>query len=216
MVDLTPTQIAGLQNKTEDWNPQDRADQCGRKPTSWIAASPATWAFASRSRSPPAVDDPKGARSRTNMRRPLVSHPDPELLQIHDPEKFGCSPCHQGNGRATTSVEKAHGNYEHWLWPLFPRSRMRKPDARPVTPPTWCWSADDVGWSISDGKDLFRQRGCMGCHRYEGYDKEPEELTVRRPADQTTGAAKERQHSSKSAYLMKQADTAASNDEANG
>src|SRR2546429_3842599 len=32
------------------------------------------------------------------------------LLKIHDPDKFGCSPCHQGNGRATTSVEKAHGD----------------------------------------------------------------------------------------------------------
>ena len=47
-----------------------------------------------------------------------------ELLKTHDPEKFGCSPCHQGNGRATTSVEKAHGTYEHWLWPLFPRGNM--------------------------------------------------------------------------------------------
>src|SRR5258708_37489570 len=51
--------------------------------------------------------------------RAFTSHPEPDLLKIHDPDKFGCSPCHQGNGRATTSVEKAHGNYEHWLWPLF-------------------------------------------------------------------------------------------------
>ena len=36
--------------------------------------------------------------------------------------------------------------------------------------------SDDVGWTISEGKDLFRQRGCVGCHRYEGYDKEPEDL----------------------------------------
>ncbi len=34
-----------------------------------------------------------------------------------------------------------------------------------------------VGEHISGGKFLYRQRGCMGCHRYEGYDKEPEELT---------------------------------------
>jgi len=31
-----------------------------------------------------------------------------------------------------------------------------------------------LGWTLSEGKDLFRQRGCVGCHRYEGYDKEPE------------------------------------------
>jgi CxxC motif-containing protein (DUF1111 family) len=37
----------------------------------------------------------------------------------------------------------------------------------------------DVQWqTINDGKDLFRQRGCMGCHRYEGYDKEPEDLNA--------------------------------------
>ena len=30
----------------------------------------------------------------------FVSHPEPELLQLHDPEKFGCSPCHGGNGMA--------------------------------------------------------------------------------------------------------------------
>jgi len=29
---------------------------------------------------------------------------------------------------------------------------------------------------VSEGKDLFRQRGCVGCHRFEGYDKEPEDL----------------------------------------
>ena len=36
----------------------------------------------------------------------------------------------------------------------------------------------DAGWTISEGKDLFRQKGCMGCHRYEGYDKEPEDLNT--------------------------------------
>jgi hypothetical protein len=110
-----------------------------------------------------------------NMRRLSPAILSPGLLKIHDPDKFGCSPCHQGNGRATTSVEKAHGNYEHWLWPLFPKKTSR-PAARPATPPTWCLASGDVGWTISAGKDLFRQKGCMGCHRYEGYDKEPEDL----------------------------------------
>ena len=47
----------------------------------------------------------------------FVSHPEKELLKIHDPERFGCTPCHGGNGVALTSVEKAHGYNEHWLWP---------------------------------------------------------------------------------------------------
>ena len=68
-----------------------------------------------------AVMTPKGEKKPDEYARAFTSHPDPELLKMHDPDKFGCSPCHQGNGRATTSMEKAHGDYEHWLWPLFPK-----------------------------------------------------------------------------------------------
>ena len=136
------------------------------------------------------------------------------MLALHDPDKFGCSPCHQGNGRATTSVEKAHGNYEHWLWPMFPKQNV---EAGCQT----CHAADmvlasgDMEWKVIDqGKDLFRQKGCMGCHRYEGYDKEPEEL------NNTTQQIKlfEQQkidNLKQSSHLMKQADLAASNEEAN-
>ena len=126
---------------------------------------------------------------------------------------FGCSPCHQGNGRATTSIEKAHGNYEHWLWPLFPKQNV---EAGCQT----CHAADmvlvsgDVGWTISEGKDLFRQRGCMGCHRYEGYDKEPEDLNSF--SQQMKQLEQQKMENLKqAAYLMKQADAAESNDEAN-
>src|SRR5207253_11317442 len=45
----------------------------------------------------------------------FVSYPRRELLQIHNPEKFGCSACHGGNGRATTSAVKAHGQNPFWL-----------------------------------------------------------------------------------------------------
>src|ERR1044072_2215145 len=36
----------------------------------------------------------------------FASHPNPDLLKVHDPERFGCSLCHGGNGRGTVSVEK--------------------------------------------------------------------------------------------------------------
>src|SRR5213593_2697825 len=155
----------------------------------------------------------KGEKRPDEYANALVSHPEPELLKIHDPEKFGCSPCHQGNGRATTSVEKAHGTYEHWLWPLFPRGNM---EAGCQT----CHAADmvlvsnDVGWTLSEGKDLFRQRGCVGCHRYEGYDKEPEDLLS--VAQQIKQLDQEKRDNVKQAGdLMKQADKAESNEEAN-
>ncbi len=211
MVNLTPSQISGLQDKTKRWDPTivqinvpeanivDRCESCHmdiREPVKLTAAAMSL----------------KGKKP-DEYARAFTSHPEPDLLKIHDPDKFGCSPCHQGNGRATTSVEKAHGNYEHWLWPLFARGNM---EAGCQT----CHAADmvlvtnDVGWTLSEGKDLYRQRGCVGCHRYEGYDKEPEDLLS--IAQQIKLIEQEKKHNLKEAnYLMKQADAAESNEEAN-
>ncbi len=211
MVNLTPSQLAGLLDKTEAWEPKilqinvpeanivDRCESCHmgvREPVKLTAAAMSL----------------KGKKS-DEYAHAFTSHPEPDLLKTHDPDKFGCSPCHQGNGRATTSVEKAHGNYEHWLWPLFPRGNV---EAGCQT----CHAADmvlvtnDVGWTLSEGKDLYRQRGCVGCHRYEGYDKEPEDLLS--IAQQIKLIEQEKKDNFKQAnYLMKQADTAESNEEAN-
>ena len=213
MVDLTPQQIQGLKKRATDWDPAivqinvadanivDRCESChmnAREPLKISAA----------------VMMAKGEKQPDEYANAFVSHTEPELLQIHDPEKFGCSPCHQGNGRATTSIEKAHGNYEHWLWPLYPRENSQAGCQS-------CHSADmvlasgDVQWeTINSGKDLFRQRGCMGCHRYEGYDKEPEDLnSIGQQIKQIETQKKE--NIKNTADLMKQADAAASNDEAN-
>ena len=213
LVDLTPQQIDGLKKRAADWDPTivqinvaeanivDRCESCHmntREPVKVTAAAMT----------------PRGEKKPDEYARALVSHTDPELLTIHDPDKFGCSPCHQGNGRATTSVEKAHGNYEHWLWPLFPKENAQ---AGCQT----CHSADmvlasgDVQFeTINAGKDLFRQRGCNGCHRYEGYDKEPEDLnSVGQQIKQIENEKKA--NVKQGAYLMKQADAAESNEEAN-
>jgi len=211
MVDLTPTQIEGLKKKTAEWDPKivqinvaeanivDRCESCHmgiREPLRLTATSMMT----------------KGEKQPDEYANAFTSHPEPDLLKTHDPDKFGCSPCHQGNGRATTSVEKAHGTYEHWLWPLFPSENT---EAGCQT----CHAADmllvsgDVGWTISEGKNLFRQRGCVGCHRYEGYDKEPEELnSVSQEVKQLE--QEKTQNIKQAAYFMKQADAAETNEEA--
>jgi len=104
--------------------------------------------------------------------RAFTTHPNLELLKIHNPDRFGCSPCHGGNGRATSSVEKAHGKNEHWLYPMYsPANREAGCNQ--------CHSSDLVvrlAPTLSGGKELFRWRGCMGCHRMEGFDAEPERL----------------------------------------
>jgi hypothetical protein len=221
MVSLTPSQLANLLNGVDAWTPKirqinvnehnadlvredssnivDRCESCHmdiREPVKLTAAS-----MSATGKKP---DD---------YARAFTSHPEPDLLKTHDPDKFGCTPCHQGNGRATTSVEKAHGNYEHWLWPLFSKGNYESGCQI-------CHSADmvlvtnDVGWTLSEGKDLFRQRGCMGCHRYEGYDKEPEDLLS--IGQQIKQLEQEKRDNVKEADdLMKQADKADTNDEAN-
>lgn len=102
----------------------------------------------------------------------FTSHPKPELLEIHDPERFGCTPCHSGNGRATTGVEKAHGEYEHWLWPLYHRANIEAGCQQCHTRDIQLPFAD----VLTQGKTMFDHRGCVGCHRFEGYDPELEQL----------------------------------------
>jgi cytochrome c551/c552 len=213
MVDLTPTQIDGLKKKTEDWDSQivqinvpdagivDRCQSCHMgimEPIRITAASMTA----------------PGEKAPDDYARAFTTHPQPELLTIHDPQKFGCTPCHQGNGRATTSIEKAHGNYEHWLWPLFPTQNAEAGCQN-------CHAADMVlasggtEWKVIDeGKDLFRQKGCMGCHRYEGYDREPEELNSITQQIKLFDQQKIDNFKT-AAYMMKQADAAETNEEAN-
>ena len=102
-----------------------------------------------------------------------ASHPNRELLQIHDPERFGCTPCHGGNGIAVSSVEKAHGYNEHWLWPLHHRENMEAGCQQ-------CHSGEivtEMADTLNAGRETFRLRGCMGCHKYEGFDRETDEIS---------------------------------------
>ncbi len=213
LVSLTPEQIAGLQKKTADWdnkivqinvasaNIVDRCESCHMGIREPVKLTPASMAV-------------KGAKP-DEYAQAFVSHPDEEILKIHDPDKFGCSPCHQGNGRATTSVTKGHGEYQHWLWPLFAKQNVESGCQT-------CHAADmmlhlttgNVGQVISEGKFLFRQRGCNGCHRYEGYDREPEDLLnvqqqIKQKEEEQQGNVRQ------AALLTKQADNAPDNATAN-
>ena len=213
LVDLTPQQIDGLKKRATEWDPAivqinvaeanivDRCESCHmntREPLKITAVSM----------------EEKGAKKPDEYARAFASHPEPEILQIHDPEKFGCSPCHQGNGRATTSIEKAHGNYEHWLWPLYPKENSQAGCQSCHAADMVLVSGDVQFQTINNGKDLFRQKGCNGCHRYEGYDPEPDGLnTISQQIKQIE--TQKKTNLKQTAYLMKQADSAESNEEAN-
>jgi cytochrome c551/c552 len=124
----------------------------------------------------PANMRPGRGKKPDELSRAFVSHPSKELLTIHNPDRFGCSSCHWGNGRATTSVEKGHGQNPLWLYPMFGKENMQAGCQQ-------CHSGDRVTQganTLNLGRDLFQQRGCVGCHRYEGFDKESDALSSSR------------------------------------
>jgi len=115
------------------------------------------------------------AIGRTDLKYPVFqSHPRPELLKIHDPDAFGCSSCHNGNGRATRSVTKGHGRHKFWLYPMYEPSNVEAGCQQ-------CHATEVVtpgAETLNAGRELFLNKGCWGCHRFEGYDAEAEELTT--------------------------------------
>ncbi len=137
---------------------------------------------------------------------PFTTHPDPELFQWHPLQRFGCSPCHGGNGRALDSAEKAHGRYEHWLWPMnYPENYNAGCQN--------CHASDMVtehATVLNDGRELYRSRGCIGCHKYAGFDDEAERLNSTRQLI-TQLESKKSDYALQIPRLNAQADSAADN-----
>jgi cytochrome c551/c552 len=178
LIGLGPAQIEGLKNKTTNYDYSilghqisvgaydivDRCEVChaGIREPLEIKASDL------------APDGP--GKEPDSMARAFVSHPNREVLQVHNPEKFGCASCHWGNGRATTNDTKGHGRHRFWLWPMFEKENTEAGCQQ-------CHSRDRVtqgAEKLNLGRDLFAERGCMGCHRYEGFDRETDLLASTR------------------------------------
>ncbi|MFQ5505816.1 MAG: hypothetical protein ACE5F1_13625, partial [Planctomycetota bacterium] len=106
--------------------------------------------------------------------RPGVDETRPDLLEIHDPQEFGCSPCHGGNGIATTTRELAHGLNKHWLWPLYDHENVHAGCNQ-------CHEASlvlDGAEVLNRGKELFRHKGCWACHKREHFNAEVDRLRL--------------------------------------
>ena len=138
------------------------------------------------------------------------SHPSRELLQIHDPETFGCSPCHNGNGVATVNVTKAHGEYRHWLWTKWAPENKEAGCLH-------CHEADrhlNFADTLNAGRQLFYNKGCWGCHARDGYDPAPRLL--RDAQKSITDLTQERQETLlKIGRTERLGDSAETNEEAN-
>ena len=160
---LTATQIQGLINKMEQFEVSIK--QIHLNDIDWVDRCESCHAG---TREP--VELTKASMGGEAV---FASHPNRDLLKIHDPEEFGCTPCHNGNGRATSSMTKGHGRYKHWLWPLFEKENIEAGCHQ-------CHSQEVVtpqAEVLNKGRELFLNKGCWGCHRFEGFDKESDLLS---------------------------------------
>ena len=106
-------------------------------------------------------------KSQVSGKQPFTRHPASFVyLDHHDPGKFGCTFCHRGQGRATTSAEKAHGDVKHWDEPMLQGDMTQ----------TSCLNChgDIKGLrgaeKIIKSTELIKKYGCYSCHKIPGYE----------------------------------------------
>lgn len=91
--------------------------------------------------------------------QPLAYHP---LHERHPFERFGCTICHRGQGRATTTAD-AHGHVPHWDEPMLPMQYIQASCGQ-------CHEAADnpAAPELARGQQVFEDSGCRGCHKLGG------------------------------------------------
>ncbi len=102
-----------------------------------------------------ATEDPRFAEAA----HPLRTHPP---VPGHRFDTFGCTLCHDGQGRAV-EASAAHEGGEDWPWPLLPAEMIQANCVQ-------CHS--DADWPgaplVNQGRRLFFERACYTCHTIAG------------------------------------------------
>jgi len=134
------------------------------------------------------IGDPRMA----DQAHPHAFHPG-QYHAWHEPDRFGCTVCHQGQGRAVEHAA-AHGRVPHWDYPMLSRELA-------YTRCSLCHYENDLfdadedihapqdrfepirqhelsgiipgldmprSLAVVRGKQLTIQYGCLGCHSYRG------------------------------------------------
>ena len=105
-----------------------------------------------------AIEDPRFSEQA----EPLRTHPG-DYLETHDPLRFGCTACHDGQGRATTWKDALAWDDEvHWNKPILVPPFLEANCYR-------CHEGELEQTPVYNrGKQIFESHGCLGCHRREG------------------------------------------------
>ncbi len=106
---------------------------------------------------------------------PFRTHPNFDQIMLkHPPDKLGCTPCHDGQGPAVSSVRLAHGNDLEWDSPILKGDKMQARCIKCHIDVGSLRNGDKqiaVNWV--EGQRLFEQMGCHGCHLVAGYEDMP-------------------------------------------
>lgn len=107
-----------------------------------------------------AFDNP----AMTGQPQPLCPHSG-DLLKYHPVEKYGCTICHQGQGRATDFLEAKASNV-HWDYPLLPPHLTQASCGLCHAPDSPLMAQHAPLLAL--GRQLFVERGCQACHKLDG------------------------------------------------
>jgi sulfur oxidation c-type cytochrome SoxX len=132
-----------------------------------------------------ASDDPRFASAK----EPLRTHPysaamgdiykDGRWERKHKFSEFGCTSCHDGQGRGLTKVD-AHGEDEYWPTPMLGytvQADWKKEIATHLHGSEFmqancaqCHKDKNFAATalVARGRELFFKEGCFGCHRIQG------------------------------------------------
>jgi sulfur oxidation c-type cytochrome SoxX len=132
-----------------------------------------------------ASDDPRFASAK----EPLKTHPYSTAMgdvyknghweRRHKFSEFGCTACHDGQGRGLTAAD-AHGEGEFWPSPMLGytiQADWKKENAKHLHGAQFiqancaqCHAGKDFAGTalVARGRQLFFKEGCFGCHRIQG------------------------------------------------
>ena len=106
--------------------------------------------------------------SMAGFPQPHKTHPG-DHLKNHPVAKFGCTVCHGGQGRAL-EMHEAFGRDPrfHWPFPLLSQPYIQASCGKchlAIYSESQQFEGTDIFYS---GKEIFRQEGCLGCHKARG------------------------------------------------
>ena len=102
-----------------------------------------------------AIDDPRFEKAD----QPLRTHPK---IPGHKFETYGCTICHDGQGRAV-DAKGAHEGGDDWPWPMLTGDAVQANCVQCHNDPGW----EHAPW-VNQGRALFFERACYTCHTIAG------------------------------------------------